>query len=348
MDLSYFNARIRGLKGRLLDKKDYESFVAIETPLEYLDRLRSTPYGPYIETAEARTKDVDAIISGALKQDLVRTFSFLWKIAPDEARPLVKTLISVWEVYNLKAVIRGIVKGVRRDDIRAVLVPVGEFDSAALNELLASKDVGEVMRFLQTWGSPYAVPLKEGYAEFARHRNVIELELRLDHFVFDILVSNLREKSVDTLIIREMVETRIDVQNIMTLMKIVGEGYTRQGAESFFIEGGKRLQRELFLDLSALKTRDEVIVRLLEEIRDGEITGALKDADYEQIGLLEELFNEAVEKRLAKISIVEPLSIALAASYVHAKIREIKNLRILLRAKVFGIPREELRRFLIL
>src|SRR3990172_2103709 len=100
MDLGYFNARLRGFRGRLIGHEQYESLIRLTSPGDYLERMRGTYYGPDIEKAGARFEGAEDIISEALKQNLISTFSFLWKITPGEARPLVKALVSFWEVYN--------------------------------------------------------------------------------------------------------------------------------------------------------------------------------------------------------------------------------------------------------
>ncbi|GMR04602.1 MAG: V-type ATP synthase subunit C [Thermodesulfobacteriota bacterium] len=346
MELDYFNARLKGLKGRLLKARDYESLLSEPGPGEFLELLKTTPYGPYIGIAEARFTGVGEVTDEALKLSLTDTLAFLYKTAPPVAGPLIKAFLSLWESYNLKAVIRGIVKGIKRDEVRSVLIPAGEFNAAALNELLGSKDVADLIRLLDTWGSGYAVPLKRGYEAFLKVNNVIELELELDHFVFAFPVTGLKKRSHDHRIIRDVFQFNIDVRNIMTLIKIAGEGYRPEAVSAFFIPGGRLIKKELFMELATLKTRDELVNAVAGNIKDARFALLLSGADYENMGVVEESLNDLLVRRLLRLSVTDPLSIALAAYVILMKVREIKNVRMIARAAAFAIPEVQVRRFL--
>lgn len=345
--MSYFNARVRGLKSGLLRDADYEAFLKIEDGQRYFESLKSTAYGPYMETAGARYSRAEDIISEALRVNLSDTLSHLWKISPPEAWPLLKAVVSVWEVYNIKAIVRGIARGVKRDEILGAVVPAGEFDRSAVKDLLSSRDLNDLVRFLDSWGSPYAKPVRAGLGGFTESGHIMEMELNIDHFIFGHLFSTVGDRRLDERIIRDFTVLRVDLQNILTLFKIAGEGFSKAGAGDFFIGGGARLKKKDFLRLSLLKKREELIESLISIIRDVGIREALGFVDPSEVGLLGEKFDEIAEKRLHRLSIVEPLSAALAASFIYSKVREVKNLRLLSRSKSFGIPESEIRRLLL-
>lgn len=332
--------------GRLLSGADYEALLRIEGFSQYLDRLKSTPYGPYIETALARFERAEEALSAALTDGLADSFAQMWDTAPDQARPLLKSILSIWEVYDLKAIVRGIARNIKREEILEVLVPAGEFDTAAIKALLSSKDIHDLISFLDTWGSPYAKPLKAGAGAYAKHGNINEMEINLDLFVFNFLLSSIEEKALNDRIIRQTLALRIDERNIMTLLKIVGEGYSEEGSAAFFIEGGKRIKKKEFIGFFKFRERDELLMALAGTVRDPDLRGALSMADPEELASLEERLDEIIEKRLKYLSIIEPLSIAVAAAFIYAKVREIKKLRLTARAKMFGFPEDEVKRLL--
>ncbi len=344
MDLSYFNARVRGLMGRLLNEAEYGLLLKLEGFSQYFDRLKSTPYGPYMVTAGARFENADEALSAALTDSLAGSLAVLWEAAPEPARPLLKSILSIWEMYDLKAILRGVAKNIRREEILNTLVPAGEFDIAAIKALLSSKDVNDLINFLETWGSPYARPLKAGLGPYARHGNINEMEINLDLFVFDYLISGIGKKNLSHGIALDSLRLRIDERNIMTLLKIAGEGYSAEGATAFFIEGGHRLRKKEFAALLKFRERDELLSALASVVKDPDLKAALATADPEDLGSLEESFDEIVEKRLRHLAVVEPLSIAVAAAFIYMKVREIKRLRLLARAKAFGFPEDEVKR----
>lgn len=344
MDLSYFNARVRGRMGRLFREPDYAPLFATEGPAELIDRLRSSAYGPRIETASARFDRADEILSSAVNDGLASDLKTLWEEAPEEARPLLKAVVVEWEVFDLKAIVRGIARSVKREEIQRELIPAGEFDSAALRTLLTSEDVPGVVGYLDTWGSPYAAPLKEGMELYRKRGSTGEMELRLDLHAFSHLLRLLKKEGWNGRILEGIISLRIDARNITTILKIAGEGYSEEGAAFFFIEGGRSLKKKDFLRLSSAKARDEALKGLVLAVKDEELRSILSATEANDLYDIEERLEDIAARRLKRLSVVEPLSIAPAASFVQMKAREIRNLRIIERGKSFGIPEEELKR----
>jgi len=347
-DLSYFNARVRGLRGRLLGNRDYEELVKAESRDQVAERLRSTAYGHDIEAALARFGSIEEALPAALKSNLSDSFEQLWKLAPEGARPFLKAVFSQWEVFDLKAMIRGISRGVGREDIRDVLIPAGEFDTAALNTLLSSRDLQDLARFLYTWGSVYAKPVSRGLPAFLRNGRTAEMEIALDRHSSEALNSALEGEWLDARIMRGWTGMRADLVNIATLVKISGEAYTAEGAGELFVRGGRALRKNEFIRLSTLSSREELFEALRGAVTEPGISGVLDSADPRDPALLEEASEKALERRLAMIAVSEPLSIALGAAYVHMKVREVRNLRLIFRGKLFGMPEDEIRKLISL
>src|SRR3989304_5077886 len=226
---------------------------------EVVEKLRSTEYAADIEAASARSDKKEEILSIALKNNLSETFARLWKITPEGAGPLLKAVFSNWEVFCIKTVMRGLARGVKRDDIQDVLVPAGGLDSGALNTLVTSKDVPDLVRFLETWASPYARPLKRGLPAFETDGRLIEMEVALDRRASEMLLDLLSKGGPDAALMREWMSMKIDLAHVLTLFKVRGQGYTGEGAAEFFIAGGRALKRRAFIDLSAAKDPEELL-----------------------------------------------------------------------------------------
>ena len=341
-DLSYFNARVRAMRGALLRKADYEPLMRLASAEALLEKLKATEYGPFIEAASGRYAEPLEALSNALVADLAGSLGQLWKIAPDGARPLLKAVFSNWEVFDLKTLVRGLSRGVKRDEIKAALIPAREFDMAALNTLLSSKDLPDLVGFLETWGSPYSGVLKPGLKEYQRSARIIEMELGADLRTNRLLLEALSAGPADTRIMRDWLGLKADLQNALTLFKIAGEGYAQEAGAGFFIEGGVKLKRSNFVRLSGLKGKEELL-NALKETGGSVIRNVLDKAGPDPM-LMEEFAEDALKERLRALSIIDPLSIALPASYIYMKVREIKNLRLIARGAAFGVPLDELRR----
>ena len=343
-DLGYFNARVRAMRGSLFRKPDYEPLMRLPSADALMERLKTSRYGPHIEAASSRHKAALDALSTAFMTELSSSLAMLWKSAPDGARPLLKAMYSHWEVFDLKILLRGIAREVRREEIKASLIPAGEFNAAALDALLSSKDIPDLINFLQTWGSPYAGVLKPGLAEYKRSGRIIEMELRADIVTNFLQVEALSSNCAGTRIMRGWLALKADFQNALTLFKIFGEGYSPAVANGFFMDGGVNLKRERFVRLAAMKEKEELLASLAS-IGGAAVRKALDLSGTDPV-LMEEAAEDAMKERLKTLSIVDPLSIALAASFIYMKVREIKNLRLISRGLSFGVPLDELRLFI--
>lgn len=341
-DLSYFNARVRAMRGALLRKADYDPLMRLASPGALLERLKATSYGPFIEAASLRHPEALDALSSALLADLSDSLGKLWKIAPDGARPLLKAVFSNWEVYDLKTLVRGIARGVKREEIKAALIPAGEFGAASLDTLLTSKDLADLVAFLDTWGSPYAGVLKPGLKEYKRSGRIIEMELGADLRTNMLLLDTLSASFAGARIMRDWLGLKADLQNALTLFKIAGEGYTPDAAAGFFMDGGYKLKRLDFAKLLSLKGKEELFAAL--SLAGGSVLRKILDATGPDPMLLEEVAEDVMKERLRALSVIDPLSIALPASFIYMKVREIKNLRLIGRCAAFGVPLDELRR----
>lgn len=343
--MEYFNARVRGLRGRLLDAIAYEAFLKADGLPALKTALLKTPYGRALARAGGRERRKDEIILSALKEDLCETIAFLCETAPKSRALHLKALVSAWEVFNLKVIIRGFLKDVKREDMLASFVPIGEFGVEALAELLNAKDLPGVLSLLETRGSVYAAPLK---GLKAGRPVLAELEIALDRFALLHLPGELKGRCADTRIIRDITAFRKDAANITTLFKLFGEDSAEDAISSFFIPGGTMLSSGDFLKVSAIRGEDEFIKTLSGAIKDRDAATAVEAASVEEPETVEDALDALLVKRLKKRAIIEPLSMALGASYIYTKAREIGNLRFITTAKAFAMPETEIRRFLFI
>lgn len=347
MDLGYLNSRIRAWMGELLTEEIYTALVNAEDMDALINRLRETDYARDIEIAMSRFKEGREVVEGGLKGNLMRGLRRLWEDAPLPARPLLKAIFSIWEVYNLKTILRAREKGIHPAESISILLPAGEMDESALAELNQQPDITDILNLLSTWGSPYAGPLKGVIKQYKSERHLLTLELALDRFVHNFCLSISAENGINGGIIRGLVRKRIDSINISTLVKFSGEGMAPSDMNPFFSEGGERIDRDTFLKLSVCKDRAELLKGLRDSIKDGRWKRVIGSAEPGDAFLLEERFEDLIKEDMCRLSIIEPLSISLAICFIYRKIREVKNLRLIARGKVFHIPAFELKRFML-
>jgi V/A-type H+-transporting ATPase subunit C len=347
VEYDYVNARIRGMKSRLLNTSVFETLILKPDVEAIIAELGNTAYKEEIEKASVQYSGIRCV-EVALRKDFTRAFRKILSLMEGEnAEKYIKILLNRWDVQNIKTILRGKNIHVTPEEIIECLVPAGELDDITLIELIKQPDVREVIDLLATWGIKFAKPLTRNFKEYTEKRDLAILEYAIDRFYYENALETLGKESYDDRLILDMITTEIDVTNIKNVLKLIRDKIDIKEAEGLLINGGAKLNME----------------KLLAMIRTGTLEGAIKVLDATPYNFLSELpadvfrgekisvFEKELEKYLIKRGIRrflgDPLSIAIAVGYVWAKYNEVTNIRIIARCKTADIPEKELREELI-
>ncbi|MBI5328975.1 MAG: V-type ATPase subunit [Deltaproteobacteria bacterium] len=347
VDLSYLNARIRAWKGELLTKEAYDGLIAADGIKSLISRLKETVYVRDIEIASAMYKNERELVVAGLNRNLAKTFKELWSYSSEQTRVLLRAIFSIWEVYNLKTLLRARANGISPDESASILIPAGEMNESALKELNQQKDVFEVVKLLSTWGSQYARPMQRVMKQYMRERHIAVFEFALDRFAASHAFYDTAENDINKKIIEQFIKQRIDCINISTLLKLGDEGVAITDVGDYFLAGGDMIHKGGFLRLSESRNKSELLKGLADLLKDSRWKKLIGSAEPESAFFLEERFEELLRHKVCRLTVVEPLSIALAICFIYKKIREIKNLRVIVRAKIFDVPAIEVKRFIL-
>ncbi|MBI3812890.1 MAG: V-type ATPase subunit [Nitrospinae bacterium] len=347
MDFGYINARIRAWKGDLFKTPDYNKFLSAGSVEDFIKMLKETCYGLNLEEAKARFKEEGEmkVLEKGLKANLFRTLKEIWDDIPPDDRILIKAIISFWDVYNLKTIIRGIHKGISPDEIYSILILAGDFDESALKELTQPRDIRIVIHILDTWGSPYAKPLRDSLRDYLQKKEIIGMELALDRFVCGFYLNLIDRADMNTVMVSELIKYRIDAVNIITLFRFV-KGQSSYPLMDYYIHGGKRVMKDDFMELGICRDEKALLRGLTERMKGREWREMLEMADAGEPSMIEESMEDLIGINFCRKAVVYPLSIAVAICFCFKKIREIKNLMLIGRGKEYSIPENEIRRYL--
>ena len=343
VEYDYVNARIKGMKSRLLAPPLFETLILKPDVESIIAELENTPYKQEIEKATVQYSGIKCI-EVALRKDFANTFrKILGFMKGGESETYINILLSRWDIQNIKTILRGKNIHMTSAEIVECLVPAGQLDDTTLIELIKQPDVKAVIDLLATWGIEYAKPLTRNFKEYSEKRDLTVLEYAIDKFYYENALEKLGEDSYDDRIILDMITTEIDVTNIKNILKMIRDKIEIEEAETFLIKGG------IMLDIE----------KLLTMLRSGTLEGAINVLDATPYKFLSELpadvfktekvsvFEKELEKYLIKRGISrflgDPLSIAVAVGYVWAKYNEITNIRIIARCKTADITEKEIR-----
>lgn len=346
-DYGYMNARIRGMKSRLLGRKALDDLVMKPDVASLISELESTPYKEDIEASSAKYTGIYCI-EYALRLNFSRTFYKILEFVDDkDAQKYIKIFVRHWDVQNIKAILRGKSIHASSEEIYECLMPMGDLDEVALAEMIKQPDVKAVIDLMATWKIGYVTPLMRHFKEYLQDHDLIVLESALDNYYYESAMSAIKKNDYDGRLIRDLLATDIDVINLKTAMRMIRDKIDPKDAEKFFLLGGRRLRKEFLVSLLNTKSIDGAI-KLLEPTP----YYFLSQAPEEYVK--KEMIS-GIEKQLDKFMILEgtrvyrgdPLSIAIAIGYFWMKFNEITNIRIISRCKTTDMSDERIKEELI-
>jgi len=334
----YLNARVRGMRTRLVPPGFVDQVLAGGGFEAFADALAQTAYAPDLETARGQVGAARvslAAVDQAIAMNFRRTASALRRFAEGDARTLLGLLLRRYDVANLKAVARAYHAGragAERDDaVEAVLsatLPVGELDPGTLRAMAGARDLPAAAQALVVAEHPLADAFREAVAAYGKDRDLFALELRLDQAHHASVLAGARKVGAPDLFLHYLA-LEVDATNILTAVKLRGRDVD---AAACFVPGGRSVTQAQFLQIAGGAQGDP-----LPELR-----GALAGLRQHE-GELEGWLRDAIE-RAARLITVDPLDIGLVTHYLRAKERETASLRLLARGTFYGVPAATLKR----
>jgi V/A-type H+-transporting ATPase subunit C len=340
MDWGYINARIRGMKSRLLDHHTLDTLILQPDLESLLGELEKTPYREDIVAARGKYTGIPCI-EHALRDNFTRTFrKILGFVRQEEAEQFITIFLHRWDVQNLKTILRG-------KNILDCLVPVGELDEATLTELVRQQDVRAVIDLLATWRIPYAKPLTAGFPAFAKNGDLSVLECSLDQYYYRDALDTVKAPSANHAMIRNILAIEIDVLNLRTVLRMIHDQVSPEDAGPFLLEGGREFDAKKLDRLLRLHSGEEVLAALgTTQYR---FLGTTQEPGIRtgKISVIERQLERFLVQKGVGLFRADPLSVASLIAYFWAKYNEITNIRIISRCKTADFPVEHLREELV-
>ncbi len=347
-DYGYANARIRGMRARLLDRAFLDGLMAAHDLGGLIQALADTEYGPDLEDTLIKGRDA-AAVDEALKNNMVRIYRKVLSFLNEEAAYILTTLLGRWDVFNIKTILRGKQMQLPAAEIAEGLLPAGFLSQVDLDALSMVEDVRAVIDTAVTWSLPYASAMREGYMAYMRSGELADLELAMDRYYSDWADHRLGRRGGNMQMARRLLRMQVDISNLVTIFRLQKADVESMDVDMYFLEGGNAIGGDLFSQLAHMSDIDEVLDRLRG-------TPYGKTLDEASVHFLEAnsiaIFERALEDYLVRKALTmgtgDPLGAGITIAYLWAKQNEITNLRIIVKGKAVGMPEDRMRGELIL
>jgi V/A-type H+-transporting ATPase subunit C len=310
---AYLNARVTILAGRLLSETRLTELL--NQPMGQ-QRLGNASLDDLLNDT---TVDPSRIEHFWLMQ-LLADFQVLIRPLSGTARELLRYWIHKCEIANLKAIVRGKIKGLDANTIAAQLIQLGALSTLTTEQLLHTEDIGELLRRLEN--TPYNTIANAARRVFEQEHQLYSLDAAIDrHYLLGIVQ---RVRALDTKQrqhLLPLISIFMDRFNLLWLLRY-RFAYGLSAAETYYllVPTSYKLNRSRLQQLVELNTFSEVITQLPPPLNDM-LAEADNTFDVDQL-LIHEI------RRVAQ-SILALQNFTLAKIFAYILLREMEMRRVM-------------------
>ncbi|MDV4342355.1 V-type ATP synthase subunit C [Methanoculleus sp. YWC-01] len=362
----YACTRFRVRRTTLLPREEYLRIMRMSIP-EVVAHLGRQEYGQELADL-AHDFSGAQLIEEAVHRNLAQSFRHAMTIAPGDLRTLTGEYLNRWDIANVMAALRGTVHGIPRQQIRDLLIPAGEIDSALLDRLLGATTCDEILEGLQGWR---LYPVLAEYYRICGEQGVfarIENELYRQYYAGLLELGSSGCSGCQELI--GYLRFEIDITNMRNLLRLhcAAEACDIAVIDRTMIPGG-RIPTGLFRKLYGIETEEEFVTAFLATDIAPVLAQAVRelrqDPNFSSFDAAELIWQRWHHRRrpvheievavtrvrlhqLEGLSRRHPFSVLPVLAYLERKRYEVANLRAIVRGKAFNLPPERIWQYIVL
>ena len=325
----YAVARLRALENRLLDEAVFQRMIDCDTLEAAVKVLGETPYSVWLAELKSPLE-----FDKAIEAELHRCYEEIQGFTPETE--IVSLLRLPYDIHNVKTLIKGQILAMRGGKRRLdLLTSLGNIDTDTLTLAVEGEDCKGL-----PFGLDRAVP--EALAVWEQEQNMLAVEKSLDKTYFRALLKTAGDLKMEEVV--KWVKSRIDGENLKTMLRLSHISINRAQTESFLYEGGTIPVNKLApLALEPLESWS----RLLGFSEISKLLSAFtEDANFNsQLVLFEKNLDDYITECIAPVRFAtfEPANVV---RYLWAREIEAKNLRVILVSVANGVNKDTIREVL--
>jgi len=313
----YTYARVSAMKSKLLKRGDYDKLQKLSVG-EIIKYLSENEYKKEIDKYAVTKNGVD-LIEFALIENTSNTYLKLKRISESKISTLIDTYLIRNDIHNIKTIIRGIMLGKPADDIRELLISATKNQELFFENLLKSDSVEKVIDKL---GFLDKVKANKALADYKDSKCLVHIENLLDQYMYFEMQKSAEE--INHRRIEGFLRAEIKNANLKTILKFKKAGKDNQEILSLLIKPKRKT-------LSLVEKSYDDIIKSLQK-KNKEIT--------EDLLVTEAQVDKESLVKIGKLLHQKPLSADIILGYLLAKEIEMRNLRLIIKAKEFNLDDE--------
>ena len=318
------SARVRARKGRLFNEKQISEIVETNTVEEVENYLKGVP--EYADVLD------DYPLDKALDIQRADTYDFIARLAPKEVKDPFVVMSKKTDINNIKSLLTAKEVGLNAEETRELLIPCGSL-YGDLSSLADTETVTDIITSLD--GTEYATALEDALPQYEEKNMTLPLEAALDkYYLGNLLRSSDVPADENIQILYSYIGTQVDIDNLKLILRAKEDGLTYDDISNYILTDGYQLREWKLKDLMDSPDVTNVISGLEGTKYSSALTEVLPQ--YNETGSVA-VFERALDiyatEHAKSLSSKKPLGIGPIIGYLSQKEAEIKNLKIIARAK---------------
>ena len=318
------NARVRARKGRLFDEKQISELVDANNVDDVTNYLRGSPdYAEHLD---------EYPLEKALDVQLGETYDMVARLAPSSVQSSFKVLAKQSDIDNIKSLLIAKEAGLDKEATEELLIPAGSLYED-ISRLSDAETVTDVVAGLD--GTEYAPVLEEVIPQYENTGMVLPFESALNKYYLEKLLKSTESPADEnTQILYSYIGNQVDVANIKLILRAKADGLDYDAISPYMISNGYQLREWKLKDL--MESQDVTgVISSLEGTKYADVLTELL-LEYNETGSVA-IFEKALDKFLVdsakSASMKKPIGIGPIIGYLSQKEVEIRNLKVIARAK---------------
>jgi V/A-type H+-transporting ATPase subunit C len=341
---AYPNARIGGMKSRLLTRSRYDDLLEASSAVEMVGMLEGTGYEE--EITSMGVEDVSRL-EIALNNSLSDTYYNLVRMAPKSIKGILDAKAAkVYEVEVLKTVLRALYGNRSVQKELEYTIPL-EVEGVGLESFYDLRSIDELPSKME--GTKYGEVIEGAMASYAEKKSIQPIEFALDKYAYECIWKAITTTSDENAkLLKIFFGTEIDIINLKTLLRAKRDAVPAEVVKEYLLPVGYELPMD---ELEALADANDVqsIVSALEDRRYGEgLLNALgKYEEKNSLVPLETALDSFMMKTGVDVSTSQSIGVGPFIGYLSAKEMEVRNLRAIIRGVEERLPKELIKDLLV-
>ncbi len=337
------NARVRGMIGKLLQPSTFARLNACSDLGSLLGTLKETDYASYLTSVKEGDLSTRRA-SYEIRKKLAYAFGVIIKNAPEFAQPLLRQLFLLYEVDNLKAVLRGIEIGESWEKIRYMLFPMESFPTLPFENMVRAGDIASAVEIIRH--TPYHRVLSLAMERYRSENSLFPLEVALDLNYWQVVWQQVNAlPHQDKEIAKKIIGLIIDRNNLTWAARYrLYHHLSEEEIINYTLPFGYKINDTVIRSIAAGKELPELLLNAYPKMAqtinlDGEVT--------QKLPLIEIQLTRMFLSTCKSAFVGSTFNIGFLLAYIFLLEIEIQDLTLLIEAKSLGIQQESYAPYLI-